>query len=145
MSSDENSTSVAGNSSDSIVGEEYVDLYQGLIPRFVLGQKLSADLREGAVDPSDLGEEDRLQPYLVNHNGKNYVSIFGDKDMQNEDHVFMIIGPKKVVSVPSSAVYILWCELAPPKGYSWGNRAGKIRFCISDMMARYRNSLTPPS
>ena len=143
MSSDECSTPVAGNSSDSIFDEDDADLYEGMTPCFVLGQKLSAHLRETPATHADLGVE-ALQPYLVNHNGKNYVSIVGDVIMQNNDvvhHVLMIIGPNKVVSVSPDDVYNLWCSLAPPRGFSWRRRAGKIRFSISRIVRRYSNSI----
>lgn len=141
MSRDESSAPVSVDSADFIVDEEWANLFVGLTPRFVLGQRMSADLREGPVTLSDLGVKPR-QPYLVNHNGKNYVSIFGDTVVLNDDivdHVLMIIGPNKVVPVPPSDVYYLWCSLALPKGYSWRGCAGRTRFSVSRIMRRYSN------
>lgn len=111
-------------------------------PRFVLGQKVNAGLSDGPVDHPDLGVV-RLQPYLVQSDGKHYIGIVGALVMQNNDvvdHALMIIGPGRVVSVQPSSIYNISCSLAPPRGYSWGRRAGKRRFSITRLMNRYWNS-----
>ena len=101
------------------------------------------------MDHAKLGVT-KLEPFLVQHNGKHYVGIVGAVVNQNNDvvdHVPMIIGPNKVVSVQPSSIYDIHCSLAPPRGYSWGSRAArfnnKTRFSVTKIMNRYWN--TPSS
>ncbi len=131
---------MGGNSSDNVWSDQDVGVYDDDVPRFVLGQKLSEARREGSVNHSDLVYSRRLEPFLVEHNNKNYVGIVGELHMLNNDtvdHVYMIIGANRVVNVQPSDVYHVHCSLAPPRGYSWGRRGNKIRFSVSAVMARY--------
>lgn len=140
MSESGGSTPVAGNSSDSVWSDGDVDLNDYWRPRFVLGKKVSADRREGPVQHLDLVHSRRLEPFVVEHDNKNYVGIVGELFMHNADIIdraYMIIGPNRVVNVQPSDVYSIDCSLAPPRGYSWRRRAGKIRFSVSAVMARF--------
>jgi hypothetical protein len=145
--SDSSSTPVAVGSGAEITSDD-----EEKYPCYVLGQKVP-DFRarpEKQVEHDDLAYGSKFQAYVVSvvkTDGKtrNYVGLVGELHMHDANTVetaYMIIGPRKVVSVTPDKIFNIDCDLAYPAGYGRvaNPRTGKVRFSISKIMEAYWNT-----